>query len=112
MSRAWEIRFRSGMWKSPRSASSITPLDLVRSIDPADWRREESASLVLRLKLKNISKDHAFAPLERRFLREQTSASDRSTIVTSRGQRINLFPLADRQRMVDRGSGIHSAQAR
>ncbi len=72
----------------------VTPLDLVRSIDPADWRREKSASLVLRLKLRNISKDDAFAPLEPRFVREQTSGSDRSTIVTAQGHGINLFSLA------------------
>jgi hypothetical protein len=72
----------------------VTRLDLVRSIDPAAWRREKSASLVLILNLKNISKDRTFAPLESRFVREQTSATDRSTIATSRGQGINLFPLA------------------
>ena len=60
----------------------------------ATGEREESASLVLRLKLKNISSDHEFAPLERRFVREQTAAVDRSTIVTSQGRAINLFPLA------------------
>jgi hypothetical protein len=72
----------------------VTRLDLVRSIDPADWRREKSASLVLSLKLKNISTDDTFAPLEPRFVREQTSTPDRSTIATSLGQGINLFPLA------------------
>jgi hypothetical protein len=72
----------------------VTRLDLVRSINPADWRREKSSSLVLILKLKNISKDDTFAPLEARFVREQASTLDRSTIETSRGQGINLFPLA------------------
>ena len=71
-----------------------TPLDLVRSIEPADWRREESPALVLRLKLKNISADHAFAPLERRFCASRRAAVDRSSIVTSQGKSINLFPLA------------------
>jgi hypothetical protein len=79
----------------------VTPLrivpgrvDLVRSIEPNDWRREESASLVLRLRVKNVSNDNAFAPLERRFLREQGAALDRSTIATAPGKCINLFPLA------------------
>ena len=72
----------------------VTRLDLVRSIDPADWRREKSASLVLRLKLTNVSNAHSFAPLEPRFVREQASTPDRSTIATSQGQGINLFPLA------------------
>ncbi len=50
--------------------------------------------MVLRLRLKNVSKDREFAPLDRRFLREQGTAPDRSTIVTSQGRAINLFPLA------------------
>jgi hypothetical protein len=72
----------------------VTRLELVRSIDPADWRREKLASLVLRLRLKNISKNDTFAPLELRFVREQASTLDRSMIATSPGQAINLFPLA------------------
>ena len=72
----------------------VTRLDLVRSIDPAAWRREKSASLVLRLKLKNVTNNDQFAPLEPRFVREQPATPDRSTIATSQGQGINLFPLA------------------
>jgi hypothetical protein len=72
----------------------VSRLDLVRSIDSADWRREKLASLVLRLRLKNISKNDTFAPLELRFVREQASTLDRSMIATSPGQAINLFPLA------------------
>jgi hypothetical protein len=72
----------------------VTRLELVRSIEPAKWRREKLASLVLRLRLKNISKSDTFAPLELRFVREQASTLDRSMIATSPGQAINLFPLA------------------
>ena len=72
----------------------VTRLDLIRSIDPTDWRREDSASLVIRLKLKNISTNDTFAPLEPHFVREQALMPDRSTIATSSGQGINLFPLA------------------
>ena len=49
---------------------------------------------MLRLKLRNISKDHEFAPLERRFVREQGTAFDRSMIAISPGEGLNLFPLA------------------
>jgi hypothetical protein len=72
----------------------VAPLDLVRSIKPSKWRHEESPSLILRLKLRNTSTDHTFAPLERAFVREQTSALDRSSVRTSDGQCIKLFPLA------------------
>jgi hypothetical protein len=72
----------------------VAPLNLVRSIKPSKRRREESPSLVLRLKLRNISTDHTFAPLERAFVREQTSALDRSSVRTLDDQCIKLFPLA------------------
>jgi hypothetical protein len=72
----------------------VAPLELVRSIEPADYRRLESDSLVLRLKLTNISRDHAFAPLERAFVREQGSPLDRSYIATSGRTEIGLFSLA------------------
>lgn len=75
-------------------AIKARPVVLVRSIDSNDWRREESPSLVVQLRLKNVSSDQEFAPLERRFVREQTAALDRSAIVTSQGKAINLFPLA------------------
>jgi hypothetical protein len=75
-------------------AIELRSVVLVRSIDRNNLRREKAASLILRLKLKNVSKDHEFAPLERRFLREQGTAFDRSTIATSPREELNLFPLA------------------
>jgi hypothetical protein len=75
-------------------AIELRPVVLVRSIDRNHSRREKASSLILRLKLKNVSKEHEFAPLERRFLREQTIAFDRSMIVTSPGKVLDLFPLA------------------
>jgi hypothetical protein len=75
-------------------AIELRPVVLVRSIDRNHSRREKASSLILWLKLKNVSKEHEFAPLERRFLREQTIAFDRSMIVTSPGKVLDLFPLA------------------
>ena len=77
-----------------RDSVRTAPVALVRSIDANDSRREKSASLVLRLRLKNVSRDQEFAPLDPRFLREQGAALDRSTIVRASGNGINLFPLA------------------
>jgi hypothetical protein len=73
---------------------TLRPVELVRSIEPSKVRHEKSLVLVLRVRFKNVSMDHALSPLERRFLREQTSAIDRSSIVSSEGKSINLFPLA------------------
>jgi hypothetical protein len=70
------------------------PLDLLRSVDPAKYRHEDSESLVMRLKFTNVSGHNAFAPLERAFVREQAAPLDRSYIATSRSERIGLFPLA------------------
>jgi len=72
----------------------ITPLTLVRSIEPSTERHADGSSLVLRLRLTNISKDHTFAPLEPVFLRDPISPLDRSYIETAKGGTISLFPLA------------------
>jgi hypothetical protein len=73
----------------------LAPVDLVRSIDPGEWRREEADSLVLRLKLTNVSADQVFSPLERGFVRDQSSPLDRSLISDSRGEAIGLYSLAN-----------------
>jgi hypothetical protein len=73
----------------------VAPVDLVRSIDPADWRREEADSLVLRLRLTNVSVNQVFAPLEQAFVRDQTSPLDRSMIAGPSGATIGLYPLAN-----------------
>ena len=72
----------------------VTQLELARSIEPFKSRREDSESVVLRLRLTNVSHDQSFAPLERAFVREQSSPLDRSSIETKEGKLIGLFPLA------------------
>jgi hypothetical protein len=73
---------------------AITSLELARTIEPHDWRREDGESVVLRLRLTNLSQDQSFAPLERAFVREQSSPLDRSSIATTGGKVIGLLPLA------------------
>jgi hypothetical protein len=73
---------------------SLLPVELVRSIDPPDYRREEADSLVLRIRLANVSSQQAFAPLEAAFVREQSSPLDRCLITTSRGGKIASYSLA------------------
>jgi hypothetical protein len=70
------------------------PVEMFRSIEPHDWRREETDSIILRLRLTNVSSNQAFAPLERAFVRDQSSPLDRSSISTSDGTTLGLFPLA------------------
>jgi hypothetical protein len=72
----------------------VNRLDLIRSVEPHKWRREDSDSVILRLRLTNASRDQSFAPLELAFVREQSSPLDRSSITTKEGKIIGLFPLA------------------
>jgi hypothetical protein len=72
----------------------ITPLTLVRSIEPSTERPSEGSSLVLRLRLANVSQDQNFPPLERGMLRAPNSPLDRSYIETPKGRTISLYPLA------------------
>jgi hypothetical protein len=73
---------------------SLAQVELLRSIEPPDYRREEAASLVLRIRLRNVSQVHAFAPLEAALIRDQGSPLDRSVITTASGKRIRAYPLA------------------
>jgi len=74
------------------------PVELIRSFDTddyrRDYRREESSSLILKLRLTNVSADHQFAPLDRSLIRDQSSPLDRTYIATSGAGKISLFPLA------------------
>jgi hypothetical protein len=72
----------------------LAPVDLVRSIDAGDFHHEETNSLVLRFRLKNVSKMHTLAPLARSLVRDQLSALDRSFVATASGDNIGLYPLA------------------
>jgi hypothetical protein len=63
------------------------PVEMFRSIEPHDWRREETDSIILRLRLTNVSSNQAFAPLERAFVRDQSSPLDR------RSRRATARPL-------------------
>jgi hypothetical protein len=71
-----------------------TPLTLVRSIEPTTERPSAGSSLVLRLRLANVSQYQTFAPLERGMLRAPNSPLDRSFIETPKGRTISLYPLA------------------
>jgi hypothetical protein len=74
---------------------SITaePVKLRRSIQPGKGRREET-SLVLRMRLTNVSKEYAFTPLDQNLVRERGVRPVDPYIETSEGTAIRLFPLA------------------
>jgi hypothetical protein len=63
-------------------------------VERFDYRREDTDSLFLRLKVTNVSKDQPITPLDRALIRDQSSPLDRSLIVVSPGRPIGLFPLA------------------
>jgi hypothetical protein len=91
--------------KKPLQVGSleVTPLEVRRErvalqrtnlsgkVDRRDGGRN---ALVLRLKLRNTSKDTVFAPLDQAFLREQEKELVDSFLETGSGERIYPFPLA------------------
>jgi hypothetical protein len=70
------------------------PLELIRSIDPAEYRREEEDSLVLRLRLTNVSRKRSLVPLDTYLTRERGLRPLDPFIATSDGSNIGLYPLA------------------
>ena len=65
----------------------------MHSIEPRKKRREEE-SLVLRLRLTNISKKYTITPLDQNLVRERGFRAHDPYIVTSDGATISLYPLA------------------
>ncbi len=69
------------------------PIELVRSIEPHKRRREQEC-LVLRLRMRNLSKEHAITPLGPELTRDRGLRPSEPYISTSQGPSIRLFPLA------------------
>ncbi len=72
---------------------TAAPVQLRRSIQP-EKRRSEESSLILRIKLKNVSDKNRFAPLDQVLVREGGLRPHDPYIETSEGTTIRLFPLA------------------
>ena len=72
----------------------LAPVDLVHRIDSAEFHHEETSSLVLRIRLTNLSNVDTLRPLSRGLVRDQVSAIDRSFIVTPDGNNLGHYPLA------------------
>ncbi len=72
---------------------TAAPVELRRSIEPEE-RRAEEESLILRMKLTNISNQYAFIPLDQNMVRERGLRPHDPYIETSDGTAIRLFPLA------------------
>jgi hypothetical protein len=83
------------------------PVELVRSIEPDD-RRLEADCLVLRLRVRNISRDHAFAPLGPELTRDRGLRPYDPYIEASEGSSIRLFPLAADSEWAIVGQGLGS----
>jgi hypothetical protein len=73
---------------------TLAPVELVRTIEPAEYRVEELNSLVLRFKLTNLSTEHPCKPLARSLIRDAAATLDRSFVETQDGGKIALYPLA------------------
>jgi hypothetical protein len=69
------------------------PVELVHTIR-SKARRREADCLVLRLRLKNLSKDQTYPPVDRKLVREHDVKAYDPFIQTSDGESLRLFPLA------------------
>ena len=73
----------------------LAPVELLGTVDPADFKVEDIHSLILKLKITNLSQEHEIMPLSRKLIRDPAVARlDRSFIETSPGGKIDLYPLA------------------
>jgi hypothetical protein len=85
---------RTGDLEATPLAISLAPVELERSIDPRNIRLEETDSLVLRVRFRNLSSEDSFAPLEAAFVRDQSSPLDRCVITAADGRSIGSYSLA------------------
>jgi hypothetical protein len=79
----------------------VTPVEITADdvvlrhmIGDAETRKEGSDALKLRLRLRNLSNDLVFAPLDEAFLREREAGVTDSFIELPEGPNIELYPLA------------------
>ena len=70
------------------------PLELIRAIQPAEYRQENEESLVLQLKITSTLKFRAFAPLDATLVRDRGLRPQDPYVVTSDQETIRLFALA------------------
>lgn len=68
-------------------------LDLLRSVDPEDWRQTPKPVLVLRVRLRNVSANQTFSPLEVSSVRECPGVRNETFLESERG-RVGMYPLA------------------
>lgn len=78
------------------TADAITtgPVELRRTISPEEDRDGGVNALKLHVRLRNISKDSVFAPLDEAFVREREPATFDSFIERDDGQQIDMYPLS------------------
>jgi hypothetical protein len=70
------------------------PVVLERIIDPNETHEESLSALRLRVRLRNVSRDAVFAPLDEAFLRDGARGEPDTLIDAGQGRRIEMFPLA------------------
>ena len=85
---------RMGLLEATPLGISLGKVRLQRSFDPAQGRDGGDNALRLKLRLENVSTDAIFFPLDEAFLRENERRQLDSSIETSDGLQIEMFPLA------------------
>jgi hypothetical protein len=65
---------------------------LVHTIDPEERRQARGQSLILRVRLKNLSDNRTFAPLEPASVRENLAIRNETFVESDRGK-VGMYPL-------------------
>jgi hypothetical protein len=82
----------------------VEHMDLSGTVEPRDGGE---GALVLRLRLKNVSPDTTFAPLNAAFVRERDRGLPDSVIEMADGSRLGMYPLAASSEWSIRGQDFH-----
>ncbi|WP_406693437.1 hypothetical protein V5E97_20645 [Singulisphaera sp. Ch08] len=85
---------RSGSLEVTPLTIALGSVELEQTFDESEYRGGGANALKLKVKLKNVSSDSIFVPLDEAFLRERDRGGPDSFIESAKGGPIAMYPLA------------------
>jgi hypothetical protein len=85
-------------------------VDLAGAFDESEQRDGGTDALRLKLRLKNVSSDTIFVPLDEAFIRERVVGKPDSFIETAKGASIAMYPLAVASEWSIKGQAFNEIQ--
>jgi hypothetical protein len=101
---------RLGSLEATPLAIALGRVDLEGAFDESEHRDGGADALRLKLRLKNISTDTIFVPLDEAFIRERVVGKPDSFIETAKGGPIAMYPLAVASEWSIRGQNFKELQ--